>query len=52
MKEINKGVKVLLTTGYRFDERVQELKDAGISGLLRKPYTVSELGEKMVAITG
>jgi two-component system, cell cycle sensor histidine kinase and response regulator CckA len=52
MQKINKQVKVLLTTGFRFDDRVQELKDAGVSGFIQKPYTITELSEKITAITG
>lgn len=43
MKKIDPQVKVLLTSGFRKDERVEEVLALGVKGFLQKPYTMVEL---------
>ncbi len=43
LKKINPDVKVLLASGFRQDQRVQEALDMGINGFLQKPYVISDL---------
>jgi YesN/AraC family two-component response regulator len=43
MKIINPAVKVLLTSGFRKDERVEEILDQGVKDFLQKPYTMAAL---------
>ena len=45
MKKIDPDVKVLLATGYRHDERAEEIIKSGVKGFIQKPYTVYELSE-------
>lgn len=45
MKKIDPDVKVLLATGYRHDERSEEIINSGVKGFIQKPYTVYELSE-------
>jgi len=43
MKKIDPGVKVILTSGYNFDNRVQECLDNGVLAFIRKPFRLAEL---------
>ena len=43
LKKINPLVKVLLTSGYKYDKRVKEALILGINGFLKKPFTLESL---------
>ncbi len=43
MQKINPGVKVLLVSGFRKDNRVEEILQLGVKDFLQKPYTISSL---------
>ena len=43
MQKINPAVKVLLASGFRKDNRVDEILQLGVKDFLQKPYTVSSL---------
>jgi CheY-like chemotaxis protein len=45
--EMNKNVKVLLSSGYNDDERVTEAVSRGTAGFLQKPYTAPELSHSI-----
>ena len=45
LKELDPGVKVLLTTGHALDGAAQELLDEGMVGFVQKPYMVAGLSE-------
>ena len=47
LQKIDPGVKVLLATGYRHDERSEEILKAGVKGYIQKPFTVYELSEAL-----
>ncbi len=47
LKKINEGVKVILTSGFRKDERVEEILALGIKDFIEKPYTFKQLAEKV-----
>ncbi len=47
MKAINPEVKVLLASGFRKDERVEEILGLGVKAFLQKPYTVTTLAQAM-----
>ncbi|MBU1355557.1 MAG: response regulator [Candidatus Edwardsbacteria bacterium] len=47
MKEINPGVKVLLSSGYSIEEEAQDLMNSGVKGFLQKPYRLAELTQKI-----
>lgn len=47
MKKINPEVKVLLASGFRQDERVEEILGLGVKDFLQKPYTISRLALAM-----
>jgi PAS domain S-box-containing protein len=43
MKKINPAVKVLLASGFRKDNRVEEILHLGVKDFLQKPYTLASL---------
>ena len=45
LKKINEKVKVILTSGFRKDERVEEILALGIKDFIEKPYTFKQLAE-------
>ena len=45
LKEINPDIKVILTSGFQYDNRVQEVIQLGISAFLQKPYTIYTLSK-------
>lgn len=47
MKKINPDVKVLLTSGFRKDDRVEEVLVQGVKDFLQKPYTMAGLTRAM-----
>jgi CheY-like chemotaxis protein len=50
LKEIYPPVKVLLTSGFRQDERVQEVINFGVTGFIQKPFSLTELAKKIKEI--
>ncbi len=50
LQKINPSVKVLLATGYRHDERSEEILNAGVKGFIQKPFTVYELSEAVFKV--
>jgi two-component system, cell cycle sensor histidine kinase and response regulator CckA len=47
MKDINPNVKVLLSSGYSTDGRVDEILDRGCNGFIQKPFKIKEFSQKM-----
>lgn len=45
MKKINPEIKVLLSSGFRQDERVSIAMSYGINGFIQKPYTLEKLAQ-------
>lgn len=45
LKKIDPNVKVILSTGFRQDERVQKVLDLGVNAFLQKPYTFEQLAK-------
>ncbi|MCK5100066.1 MAG: response regulator, partial [Desulfobacteraceae bacterium] len=43
MKAINPEVRVILTTGYNTDERINRMLDLGAKGVLKKPFNIAAL---------
>jgi len=52
MKTIDPSVKVLLTSGFRQDERVQKIMAHGVDDFIQKPYTMVDLSRKIKKIIG
>ncbi len=51
LKEIKPDVKVLLASGYTYNNRAKALIDHGCSGFIKKPYSIEELSNKLGRIT-
>lgn len=47
MKNINPEVKVLLSSGYRKDDRVEESIKLGVKDFIQKPYSLEKLSVKI-----
>ncbi len=47
MKEINKNVKVLLSSGHSMDGQAQQILQRGCDGFLQKPYRMGEVSGKL-----
>ncbi|MCK4906428.1 MAG: response regulator [Spirochaetes bacterium] len=45
LKEIDPSVNVLLSSGYKYDKKVDEVMALGVKGFLSKPYTINEFSE-------
>ena len=52
IKEINPGIKVLISSGYSIDGRANEILNRGCNGFIQKPFSMSELSEKIKEILG
>jgi len=52
IKEIDPGVKAILSSGYSHEPVVLNYKDYGIAGVAPKPYRVNELLETVAAVLG
>lgn len=50
LKDIDPGIKVLLSSGYVSEEDTQDVLSAGAKGFLRKPYSMHELAQKIRTI--
>ncbi|MEA2101887.1 MAG: response regulator, partial [Thermodesulfobacteriota bacterium] len=47
MKKIAPGIKVLLTSGFKQDQRVQDVFEMGVDGFIQKPYSMPDLIKKV-----
>jgi two-component system, cell cycle sensor histidine kinase and response regulator CckA len=47
LEEINPQVKVIITSGYTVDQRIDQILSSGPHGYLKKPYTLDELAEEI-----
>jgi len=50
LKAVKNDVKVLLTSGFRNDEKIQEGMELGINGFIQKPFTLTRLSEAVFKI--
>jgi DNA-binding response OmpR family regulator len=51
LREIDAGVPILLSSGFKQDERVRRLIDSGVDGFIHKPYSFMELVKKVGSLT-
>ncbi len=52
MKEIDPGVKVIMASGFKQDERVSFALKQGVNAFIQKPYTLEKLAEIMAEVFG
>ena len=50
LKEINPGVKVLLSSGYSLDGEAQEIMAQGAQGFIQKPYRIDALSQQIAEL--
>jgi PAS domain S-box-containing protein len=50
LKEIDRDVCVLLSSGYSLNGQAEEILNKGCAGFLQKPFTMNELSEKVSSI--
>lgn len=43
LREINPSVKVLMSSGFAMDERIQKAIELGAMGFIKKPYSINEV---------
>ena len=43
LREINPEIKIILTSGFKKDERIEKLFNSEIDGFIQKPYTIEHL---------
>ena len=47
LREIDPGIKVLLSSGYSIEGQAQEIMDRGCDGFLQKPFHLANLSRKV-----
>jgi len=47
LKDLNKDIKVLISSGYSSDGKTQELLKNGASGFIQKPFAIEELAKEV-----
>ena len=52
LREINPGIKVLLSSGYGITGQAQEILDRGCNGFLQKPFQFEHLSLKVREMLG
>ncbi len=50
LKQIDENVKVILSSGFRKDEKIKDLYKAGIKGFMQKPYHLIELSRIVAGV--
>ena len=50
LKALNPDVRVVLSTGYSMDGKVQEIVDLGLAGFVQKPYRIETIGREIRAV--
>jgi PAS domain S-box-containing protein len=50
LKELNPGVKVLLSSGYSIDGQASEILGRGCKGFIQKPFNIKNLSQKIRTI--
>ena len=47
LREMNPGVKVILSSGYSLDGEASQIMERGCSGFIQKPFGIKELSQKI-----
>ncbi len=47
MKKLNPAIKAILVSGFKKDERIQEVLDLGVNAFVQKPYTMQTLAQEV-----
>jgi two-component system, cell cycle sensor histidine kinase and response regulator CckA len=52
LKQINPGIKVLLSSGYSLNGKAQSILDQGCNGFIQKPFNLEKLSQKVMEVIG
>lgn len=52
LREIKDDVKVLMSSGFRNDERIEKAISLGVQGFLQKPYSMEQFSEAIKKLMG
>ena len=52
LKSLDPDVKIMLSSGYSVEGEAREIINRGCKGFIQKPFTVSQLGEKIRDVLG
>jgi CheY-like chemotaxis protein len=52
LKSLDPDVKIMLSSGYSIDGEARKIMSRGCKGFIQKPFTVSQLGEKIREVLG
>jgi len=47
LKEMNPGVRVILSSGYSMDGQAKEIMDQGCRGFIQKPFSLNNISQKI-----
>ncbi len=50
LKKMDPGVRVLVSSGFRNDSRIDEVLRMGARGFLQKPYTIEQLSQELAKV--
>jgi DNA-binding response OmpR family regulator len=50
IKEFMPSMKVLLTSGYKEEENVEQMLEKANDGFIQKPYTIDELNNRLASM--
>jgi two-component system cell cycle sensor histidine kinase/response regulator CckA len=50
LKEINRQVKVLLSSGYSIDGQASDIMERGCDGFIQKPFNMKQLSQKVTEV--
>jgi DNA-binding NarL/FixJ family response regulator len=52
MKRIEPGLRVIVSSGFKLDEKVQGMFTAGVRSFIQKPYTLEKLARAFAEVLG
>ncbi len=52
LKEMDPGIKVILSSGYSIEGQAARILEKGCNAFIQKPFTVTELSAKLVEVLG
>jgi len=52
LKEMDPGIKVILCSGYSIEGQAAKILERGCNSFIQKPFTITELSEKLMEVLG
>ena len=50
IKKIKKDTKIILSSGFKQDQKVEDILELGVDGFIQKPYKYETLSEKIIEV--